>query len=175
MRSRFLFCSAVRIFALSMPRVDKRLRLPYEGEHKEARYSHNPHSQFPCQLRLPNPQRCWTEVFFGPDLCISTCNALTLHAAPARPSPHLNTTTSTYTHTPCHAAALYQNPDASQIRTSQNHRPSSSGRFTACPLVAGTSTCNCFGVSSFYYCPLSAAGSSHRRLPKLRYFPSDTA
>jgi hypothetical protein len=142
-----------------MPRVDKRLRLPYEGEHKEA----GPlFSQPSLTISMP-------------DLCISTCNALTLHAAPAGPSPHLNTTTSTYTHTPCHAAALYRNPDASQIRTSQNHRPSSSGRFTACPLVAGTSTCNCFGVSSFYYCPLSAAGSSHRRLPKLRYFPSDTA
>ena len=73
-------------------------------------------------------------------------------------------------HTPCPAAELYRNPNASPIHsTNASQRPSTplipshqsicSGRFTASPLVAGTSTCSCFGVSSFYHCPLSAPGS----------------
>ena len=73
-------------------------------------------------------------------------------------------------HTPCPAAVRYRNPNASPIHsTNASQRPSTplipshqsicSGRFTASPLVAGPSTCSCFGVSSFYHCPLSAPGS----------------
>jgi hypothetical protein len=133
-------------------------------------YSHNLHNSHPDSTS--ESLAALDGSTFCLELCISTCNALTLDAAPAGPFPssHLNL----YALLSCRTVRLPKSgpecePDphpASSTSNSSSTRPPpplgfsptnnpfSSGRFTASLLVTGTSTCNRFGVFPFYYCCL---------------------